>query len=336
LKKIVCFIVYLLLINVQNVKSQSDTLPYEFYDEKIVLYTDFGFSTAPFSIHYKFKEHIDQIKYRNNYKNQVGFGVSYKWASLRLSFAVGNNARPINRYGRTNYGSLGFNFTFKKFYFDIEAITVKGYAVKNAYKWDQNLTIQNPNEIKPSTISYSTGINTWYFHNKLFKMQALMGKTGHFIKEVRTWYIKSTFNIYGLKNDENSLIPSPLIETNNSKTASNSYSAIDFGFVPGYAYANRIKNWQISALFGLGGVIQAKSYNVKDNSRSFLGLAPRYDIKIVGGYSSPSFFLFLVSDFNNKTIRFNDLVIKQSFYTLKLVGGIRLNALIKKKKTASI
>ena len=310
-----------------SVFSQNDTLiPYEFYSKKIVLYSDFGFNSAPFSMNYNFSNGIDKIKYRNNYKNLFGFGCSYKWFSMRFSFAIGQNARPVDKYGKTNYGSLGFNFTHKNTYWDIELRNVYGYAIKNAYTWNDSLSASHPNDIRSKTNSFGFSINAWYFKNPYFKMQAVLGKTGHFLGEVKTWYFKNTLNIYGVGNGYNSLIPNELIDKNNSKTSSTGYGAFDFGVIPGYAYANRKNNWQVSGLFGLGAVIQAKSYNVNGMARTFLGLAPRYDVRFVAGYSKPSYFVFFVTDIDNKSIRFNNLVFRQSFYSLMLVGGIRLDS----------
>ena len=326
---------FFILLNF-SVFSQNDTIiPYEFYKKKIVLYSDFGFNSAPFSMNYHFQNGIDKIKYRNNYKNLFGIGCSYKWFSLRLSFAVGENARPTDKFGKTNYGTLGFNFTLKNTYWDIELRNVSGYAIKNAYKWNDSLSVNHPNDIRSSTNSFGFSVNAWYFKNPYFKMQAVLGKTGHFLGEVKTWYLKNTFNIYGVGNGNNSLIPSEIIDPSNSKTSSTSYGAFDFGIIPGYAYANRKNNWQVSGLFGLGPVIQAKSYNTNGTTRTFLGLAPRYDVRFVAGYSKPSYFIFFVTDIDNKSIRFNNLVFRQSFYSLKLVGGIRLDSKKERKEKRS-
>jgi hypothetical protein len=45
----------------------------------------------------------------------------------------------------------------------------------------------------------------------------------------------------------------------------------------------------------------------------------------MGGYTVPNYFLFLITDFDNKSIRFTDFVYRQSFYSIRLVGGIRFN-----------
>ena len=315
---------FVFFISFQSI-SQKDTLPYEMYKDKLVLYTDFGYTSGPFSIKYNFPGPTEKLKFRNNYKDVIGLGVCYKWFSLRLSMALRGSEKSELEYGKTNYFSLGFNFTQKRFYWDVDISSFKGYAIKNAYHWNDTLNAQEPNDIRSNTGSFSFSINTWYFHDKGFKMSAVKGKTGHYLKEVKTWYLKTTFNIYGIGNNQQSIIPSELIDPANTKTTSPNFSASDIGLIPGYAYVNRINNWQFSGLFGLGAVLQSKYYQVNGNVRSFLGLAPRYDIRFIGGFSVPKYFVFLVTDFDNKSIRYGDLVYRQSFYSVKLVAGVRIH-----------
>jgi hypothetical protein len=156
-------------------------------------------------------------------------------------------------------------------------------------------------------------------------MSALRGKTAHYNSEVKTWYIKNSLNIFGVGNGNSSIVPTELIDTINSKTATNVISSFDIGIVPGYAYVNRVKNWQFSLISGLGVALQSKFYNVNGENRGFVGLAPRYDIRVLGGYSVPKFFVFLVTDFDNKSIKFNNFSYNQTFYTIKISGGMRFD-----------
>jgi hypothetical protein len=100
--------------------------------------------------------------------------------------------------------------------------------------------------------------------------------------------------------------------------------------IPGYAYVNKIKNWQFSGNFGLGAVLQSKFYEVNGTTRSFAGLAPRYDVRLVGGYNVDTYYVMLVTDFDNKSISFNDLTYRQWYYSVRITGGIRLD---RKEKT---
>ena len=107
-------------------------------------------------------------------------------------------------------------------------------------------------------------------------------------------------------------------------------SVIDIGIVPGYAYVNRIENWQFSAFAGFGGVIQSKIYQAGQLTRGFLGTAPRVDLRFIAGYSKPDYFFWFVSDFDIKSIKHQDLRYRQTYYSLKLVAGIRFDS---KKKS---
>ena len=154
-------------------------------------------------------------------------------------------------------------------------------------------------------------------------MTALRGKQAHYKEAVQTWYLKGTVNAFGVDNNGKAIIPPHLIDNAVSKTAASVYSAFDFGLIPGYAYVTRIKNWQFSGWLGLGGVIQSKFYALSGSPRGFLGLAPRYDVRFIGGYTNENYFVFLVSEFDNKSISFNELKYRQYFYSIRLSAGIR-------------
>jgi hypothetical protein len=294
------------------------------FKEKIVLYADFGYASAPFVLKYPFEKGINKIHYKNNFNPVIGFGGSYKWFSLRLSFALKGTSRSKKNFGNTRFFDLGVNFQLKKWYFDVDAKNYIGYSIKNAYRWNDTLNKLTPNDIRSNTNAISLSVNTWNFFNKQFNMPSILGKTGHYNKRLGTFYLKPTFVVHGISNSEKPLIPNDLIDSLNDKTSSDVFSSIDLGIVPGYAYVDRINNWQFSAFFGLGMVAQAKFYNVNYYQRGFLGLAPRYDIRLIGGYSVPMYFIFFNIEFDNKSIKFGELKYRQSFYNVRLTGGIRL------------
>jgi len=310
-----------------NLLSQEDTLPYKVFKDKIVLHSDFGFSAAPFSIKYPFASDLDKLKYRDNFRPVLGLGVSYKWFALRLAFSLPGNFRPVSRYGKTNQFNIGFDFTYKKTFFDVDLRSYFGYAIKNANQWNDTLNSLKPNDIRPNTNSVSFSINAWYFHDRNFKMSALRGKTAHYTKEVKTWYLKNIFNVFGVGvgSGTNNVIPDELQDSIVTKTGASVFSAFELGVVPGYAYVNKIKNWQFSGLLGLGLVIQGKNYTTDGVVRGYLGLAPRYDIRLIGGYSVDRYFVMLITEFDNKSIRYTNLRYQQYFYSVRVSAGIRLN-----------
>jgi hypothetical protein len=290
------------------------------FKKNVVIYSDIGFTSAPFTISYPFSNEINQITYKNNFKTFLGLGVSYRWFSLRIGFPILSSFRPVEKYGNTKQFNFGFDYSLYKTYCDLEFKYLEGYSIQKANRWNSSMT---SNDIQENLVSFNLALNGWYFHDKNFKMNALLGKRAHYNQEVKTWYIKGTINLFGLNNNDNTLIPEQLIDESNSKTSITKTQSFDFGLIPGYAYVNRIKNWQFAGWFGFGPVIQSKFYTYSGNTRGYLGLAPRYDFRIMGGYSKPEFFIFLVTDFDNKSVRFSDLVVRQYFYSIKLIGGYR-------------
>lgn len=316
-------------------KNEMDSLPYTKYNKHLVLYTDIGFNTAPMSLNYPFTDAIKKIEFRNNFNTVVGFGFSYKWASLRFGITLPNSGRKKEKYGKTTYYDLGFDFSFKNMFFDVDWHYYQGYALKDAYKWNDTITKEEPNLIRNDVGAASLSINAWQFFNNHFKMGAFRGKTALYNKDVRSFYLKYTVNYHGIAtNNGRSLVPFELIDTNQSKTSSTTIGAFDMGVVPGYSYVRRWRIFQMGIIGGVGLVLQSKFYVFNGETRSLLGLAPRVDIKIMAGINKPRFFVMFMGDFDNKSITFNDFSYQQTYYMLKLYTGIRLDVRSKKKKAA--
>jgi hypothetical protein len=311
---------------------QKDTMPFTNFKDNFIYYNDLGYTMAPFSMKYDFQQDIDKIKYKHNFNTLLGFGFSYKWAALRIGSPLPGSIRSEAKYGKTSQFDVGANFTIKKMHFDVDFRNYRGYAVRNADLFIDTLNNLRPNDIRRATNVFNISISSWYFNNKDLKMDAVKGRTGHYNEQVMSWYIKSSLAVFGVQNRQRSILPEDLIDSTNTKTGTRRISSFDIGIIPGFAYVNRIKNWQFSIMTGLGGAFQLKSYEVQRKIRGFIGVIPRYDIRFIVGYSVPSKFIFFETDFDNKAIQFSDFVYQQNFYTIRIVGGFRFVQKKKKKK----
>jgi hypothetical protein len=307
----------------QNKKS-IDSAAIQNFRLKKVWYTDIGFNTAPFSL--KFKDSFgnkEHLFYRNNIRSVFGIGFPYKWFSLRLAMNLPGHIKPVSKFGETKYVDLGLEFKTKRHFYDIDFHNYRGYAIKNAFFWNDSLDKDiNPHFITQEVNALSLSVNTWRFFNNSINMKALRGKTAMYLKEEKSFYLKTTFNLHGVGNN-GTLIPIEKFNPKNTKTSASTISAFDFGVIPGYVYVNRFKNWQYSGMIGLGPVIQSKFYYIDGIQRAYLGLAPRIDIRLLVGYNVPRWFLNFITEFDNKSIKFSDLKYQQTFYLIKLIGGIR-------------
>ncbi|MCR9173396.1 MAG: DUF4421 domain-containing protein [bacterium] len=311
-------------------QDSLDSVPYTSYRNKIILYSDLGFSSAPFTIRGDFADGVNRLRYRHNQQLIMGLGFAYKWAGLRIGFGLPVLLRPRSRFGPSNYVDLGFTFNLKQTFWDFDFRNYRGYVLRDAYEWNDTLNALTPNAKMPTTRSTSLSINTWYFRSKDFKMNYVLGKKGDYKQSHGTWYFKGSLNLFGSASDEGGLLPTELVDTTLTINKVSTITALDVGVVPGYAYVYRWENWQAAGFGGIGGVLQSKFFAAEGQARGFLGLAPRMDLRFIVGYSKTKYFLWLHANFDVKSIRFRDLSYWQMYNTLRVTAGVRLDR--KKKK----
>jgi hypothetical protein len=301
-----------------------DTTVYQLFRDKKITFIDYGYNTAPFSI--KFKDSLgnkEHLYYRNNLRSVLGIGFSYKWFGIRFAFNPPGHLKSTKKYGSTEYYDLSLEFKTKIHFYDLDIHNYRGYALKNAYKWNDSLDKNvNPNYIQNQTNALSLSLNVWRFFNKNISISALRGKKGFYLKKQNSLYLKTTINIHGVSNNGPII---PVVKQNSliSQTASTTLSAIDFGAIPGFIHINKFKNWQISGMLGFDSIIQLKYYLFDGLTRSLIGIVPRYDFRFSLAYNTPKYFATLITEFDNKSIRFSNLTYIQTFYMVKLIAGIR-------------
>jgi hypothetical protein len=287
------------------------------------MYSDVGYNANPFSLRGNFGQNVNELSYKNNFSPFLGLGFAYKWFHLRVGFPIIGNIRSASKFGQTTQYNFAYDLTYKKVWYDFEFKSTFGYALKNAAQWDTSSNDEQPHQILPKVQSLNLMMNGWYFKNPEFQMNGLLGKRAHYTKEILTWYLKGTINYFGSANRNGSLVPEQIQDPQIPIQTLTQLQAFDFGVVPGVAYVNRKNNWQLGGWLGLGPVIQIKGYETPDYSKLFLGLAPRFDMRFMGGYSSEERFFFIVTDFDNKSIRYNELNYRQLYYAIKFVAGFR-------------
>jgi hypothetical protein len=295
----------------------------ESFRERPIMYSDVGYNANPFSLRGNFGQNVNELSYKNNFSPFLGLGFAYKWFHLRVGFPIIGNIRSASKFGQTTQYNFAYDLTYKKVWYDFEFKSTFGYALKNAAQWDTSSNDQQPHKILPKVQSLNLMMNGWYFKNPEFQMNGLLGKRAHYTKEILTWYLKGTINYFGSANRNGSLVPEQIQDPQIPIQSLTQLQAFDFGVVPGVAYVNRKNNWQIGGWLGLGPVIQIKGYETPDYSKLFLGIAPRFDMRFMGGYSSDERFFFIVTDFDNKSIRYNELNYRQLYYAIKFVAGFR-------------
>lgn len=308
--------------------AQNDTLPYSIYKDKIVVHTSLSLRDAPFDLKGDFGD-FKKLKYRSNLNLIHGIGIAYKWFALNINYKIPSYMGNTEKYGKTKYFDLGFQFNLKSWFFRVDFHDYIGYGIKNAGIISDTLPLTSSGYyLNDKLQSMSFALNAYHFFNHNLRMKAAIGEVGRYTKPVYGMYLRLTANLNTITTP-NSLIPYEYLNTTPSIHSANSISAFEFGAIPGYAYINNINGWQFGIFAGLGGLIQTKSYTYSGGQREFLGFSPRIDFKVQAGYNVENWFLMLTSSVDQKRISFTDLTYNQFYYFVKLTYGYRFT---KKKK----
>lgn len=326
MKKILFILFVLTFTSVEETFAQepNDTMPFQLFRDRVVLYSDLGVNFAPFSLSDNYNLGVEKLTFRHNLKMSMGLGISYRWFALRVGFTLPGSLMKESKYGESKAFDVGLKFHAKQTFWSVDLRNYVGYAIKDAYKWNDTLTASTPHDIRPNTNAANFAINSWWIMSKKFNMKAVIGTTGHFTRTTKSWYIRTTLNFWGISNSR-SIVPEEL-QSDKDRTKASTIGAIDLGVVPGYAYSWRKKVWQLTAFGGLGAVIQSKYFTLGENTKPYIGIAPRMDFRFVGGYSKPKFFLLLSSDIDVKWLWIEkNLRYSQSFIDVRLIAGFRLH-----------
>lgn len=315
-----------------NSGFSQEELPYTSYKFHPIIFTDIGFSSAPANIKYPFNDQISKIQYRHNNKLILGLGFSYRWFSLRIGAALIGNFRPVSKFGKTNYFDIGTQFSFRKLYTELDLRSYSGYVLKNAFLWDSTYNFARPNDLDQGIRVYDFNVKMWYLHNPNFRMDPFTGNRGVYNKQVMTWYLAGRMDFYGINNHDNPLIPLSLHDSTNTKVSASSLSAFEIGVIPGFAYVNKIKNFQFGVMGAVGPRLQIKSYKVAGEDTGKAAIVARYDFKVIFGYNVPRFFVMAHIEVDNKSIHFDNFKYNQTFFYFKVQTGYRFKEKLPKKQ----
>lgn len=294
------------------------------YEERLIFYQDIGFNASPYTIKSDFLGSTSKLNFSHNFRLQYGLGFSYRWINLQLNLPLPVYTKALSRFGQNSCFGIQFNLNPRKIQMEFDLKYIKGFAIKNAYYFDDSLNELKPNSIKPTNSLFYLGTKAWYFVNNDFKLKYLNGVTGVYNQNVFSWFINSAIKVNSLK-DQNGIIPIELHSDTVSKTKSLKLSSGEIAVIPGFASVFKFNNFQLSFIGGIGGAIQLKQYKITDKNTTFLGITPRYEIGLNLGYSRSNYFIFLTSDFENVSVAWNDFKYNQFYYALKLRIGYRFN-----------
>lgn len=294
------------------------------YTDKLILRADLGFSTGSFKIKNDNTGMLSTVRFKSNTPIIFGIGAIYKGLSGKINFST-----PImlknEEYGKSTFFNIKFNYIYRNFLFEIDFHNYLGYTIPEA------LSFKDPSEVYGNNTFYqnntrhrSLTLSAYHLFDKSIHLPSIYGISTVANSDSYSYYVKYTAAQTAYLNGKDPILPLELQDINDSKQAARKFSSFDLGAMGGICAIRKFDNWQVSCMAGLGFVIQEKAYHTANLSRHFLGLSPRYDFKLIGGYSVDKWFVMLYTELDNKATRFNDFKIRSNFFSVQATAGIRI------------
>jgi hypothetical protein len=295
--------------------SQSDTVS-EVYYNNFVVYSDLGYYSCPFDIKV---EKIGTLKYRNNIKPFVGVGMVYKWGALRVGTLLNYSLKGLDDYGYSKIFRIGTEVFYKRFLFELSYYSIQGYTqLDNAMLGLNKFMVLDDLNFKSYTF------NSWFFTNKKFSHHALKGIKQSVKRNNGTFYLKNTNAITSIDNSAPVLPESVRDLVHSNSINFNTIKAYEIGLLGGVACAFKLKrHFQIGGMLGYGGVLIDRYLSTGKNSKNLIGISPRYDFHIYGGYNKKKMFIMNFLDLEQRNIPFSDFEINSNLISYRLVFGYR-------------
>jgi hypothetical protein len=306
-----------------------DSLPYRYQKHRFTLYGGLGFNSTIISYNLKYDNHgkIDLVP-NNPFLLEVG--AAFRGFSLGLTFRLPFYTLSVKDYGKTNYFDSRFKFAIKRVNFSVDLYTYKGFAYLNQQQKD-TVALPNKHGLHPNYNTTSLAVNMRYFFKKEMHYKSVLGIHGYYEKPTWSPYLYGYIGGINVRNGGDYLLPD--FQRTDSLENSNAIriGAFELGAIPGFAYVYR-KNWfQGGIILGFGPLLQVKSYETRETSRSFVGLNARTDLQLSLGVQKDKWFMMLNSEFLFRNITIRNIDYQQYLFDIRLVAGLRFKEKLPKK-----
>lgn len=233
------------------------------------------------------------LRYAANFQPNIGFGLSYSFLTVNLSFGVGD---PPAEKGKTSSFSFQSNLYYRKWAVDFILKTYKGMYLK-----DENQVSTTPGYfVNPDLRSTIIGGAMWRILNSSrFSYKAIMTQSEWQKKSAGTFLLGAEV-YYGYVHGHDSLVPTGTAGNYVQAGVTNlNYMKIGPGI--GYAYTFVFKrHWFAAAALTANLDLSFNKEQTLNSSHTEFALQPNYNFRIGAGYNSKGWniiFQFLNNNF---------------------------------------
>jgi hypothetical protein len=232
------------------------------------------------------------VKYAPHNNSSLGVGFDYKWLGFSLSLSLPQSKASNEHFGRTDQLDFQSNIYLRKFIFDLNFTTYKGYYIDNPNDFDTpwNDSLPYPQRADIRTASVGAGFS-YITNSDKFSYKAAFTTTERQKKSAGSWILGGFFSIYDLRADSNILYYAKNYSFNDSAKIK-SASVSNIGISAGYAFTFAIKRYYISLSFVPGLAYQSSFFRIENNNIGInkSGINIRTQARFAFGFSGDFYF----------------------------------------------
>lgn len=235
------------------------------------------------------------IEYLPNSTLNLGFGLTYKWLGLDLSFNLPFLNRDDEIYGNTKRFDLQSSIFKRKLVVNFFLQSYKGYYVANPTLIDPGWQPGNPYPTRRDINSFAIGgTYTHIFNHNKFSYRAAFSFNERQKKMAGSFTLSGGILYYKLSSDTG-LVPDEIFEDSVSVINFDEIKISSAFVLGGYIHTFIVRNWYFTLSLGIGGGLSSTKTKYVDNQlfsrKSKLSIVT--DFRGSVGYNSDTFYVGL-------------------------------------------
>ena len=325
--RILLSLAILLTISLHLNANSKDSIRVVSFPKHIQFYTKLGPSYSQLEI--QNPAIAKKLIFKPNPQSMIGFGFSYSWLSLGVSFLLPSDNAADEKYGKTQKFDFEAHYTMRKLMIDLTLKNYKGFYLSNPGKFISSWNSGDPYPQAPNlqTVSLAASIvyvlrPDRYSSNAAYSFTKAMRRSGG------SWMLGGFFSINGVISDT-SILPS-VIKENGIDPKLDLRGIVFSNIGVSYGYSHLFTIWKknffsFTLLPGLSAQKVTQYSSIDGSVKEFSTLALRNILRFSIGRNGDNYYWGLATYIESSTVKHNDSQLFLNSGHIEFFLGYRLN-----------
>ncbi len=304
----------------------KDSLRVISFPKDIHLYTKLGPSYSQIEI--SNPDISENMLFKPNPQSLIGFGFSYSWIGLGVSFTLPSTSEDERKYGKTQKFDFEAHYTLRRIMLDFTLKSYKGFYLNNPKDYTNTWSKSDPYPQAPNLQTVSIAASFAYiFRPDRYSPNAAYSFTKAMRRSGGSWMLGGFISVNGVASDT-SIIPAVVKQYVDPKLDLNGVIFSNIGFSFGYSHLFTIykKNFIAFTIYpGLSLQNVAQYSSIDGSKKEFNTLAMRNIVRASIGRNGDKFYWGLASYVESSTVKHKKSQLFLNSGHVEFFLGYRLN-----------